>query len=81
VLSFRRSWQDLVSKSVGFEGFPRGWIASRVLEDDPVGWYCYTAMSFVGKRVLLGHSAGDRWSGGLNGTPITSVPLDWLDGL
>lgn len=48
------------------------WRKRLVLEDDPNGWYCYTAMDFVGDRVVLGHCAGDRRLGGLNTTQITS---------
>lgn len=48
------------------------WRKRLVLEDDPNGWYCYTAMDFVGDRVVLGHCAGDRRVGGLNTTQITS---------
>lgn len=54
------------------------WEKTKVLEDDPNGWYCYTAMEFVGDHVLLGHCAGDRRKGGLNTTQITRFPLDWL---
>ncbi len=54
------------------------WQQSHILEDDPNGWYCYTAMDFVGDRVLLGHCAGDRRVGGLNTTQITSFSVDWL---
>ena len=62
-----------VSKDSG-----KTWSTPRVLEDDPNGWYCYTAMAFVNDRVLLGHCAGDRRKGGLNTTQITSFKLDWL---
>ena len=54
------------------------WQTRHVLEDDPNGWYCYTAMAFVGDRVVLGHCAGDRRLGGLNTTQITSFNLDLL---
>lgn len=54
------------------------WTKSLALEDDPNGWYCYTAMDFVGDRVLLGHCAGDRRNGGLNSAQITSFELAWL---
>jgi sialidase-1 len=54
------------------------WAESRVLEDDPNGWYCYTAIDFIGERVLLGHSAGDRRTGGMNSLQITSFDIDWL---
>jgi len=54
------------------------WTAVRTLDDDPNGWYCYTAMAFVGDAVLLGHCAGDRRNGGLNTTQITRFTVDWL---
>jgi len=56
----------------------RTWEKVKTLEDDPNGWYCYTAVDFVGDHVLLGHCAGDRRSGGLATTQITRFPLDWL---
>jgi sialidase-1 len=54
------------------------WTSVRTLEDDANGWYCYTAMDFINGRVLLGHCAGDRRTGGLNLTQITHFPIDWL---
>lgn len=54
------------------------WEPSRLLEDDPNGWYCYTAMAFVGDDILLGHCAQDRRKGGLNLTQITKLPVSWL---
>jgi len=56
------------------------WTLVRTLEDDPGGWYCYTAIAFVGPRVLLAHCAGQRRTGGLNRTQITAVDLAWLYG-
>ena len=49
------------------------WEHTRTLEDDPEGWYCYTAIAFVDGRVLLGYCAGDRRVGLLNRTQITVV--------
>jgi Neuraminidase (sialidase) len=55
------------------------WQNIKTLEDDPDGWYCYTAMDFVGNRVLLGHCAGNRPKGtGLSVTQITSFDTSWL---
>ncbi len=54
------------------------WEKVKTLEDEADGWYCYTAIAFVGNRVLLGHCAGDRKLGGLNRTQITFFDLDWL---
>lgn len=54
------------------------WETRRVLEDDPGGWYCYTAMHFEGDDVLLAHCAGQRATGGLNLTQVTRFPVSWL---
>ena len=56
----------------------RTWESRKVLEDDPNGWYCYTAITFIEDRVLLGHVAGDRIKGKLSTTQITSFDVDWL---
>ncbi len=56
----------------------RTWENIKTLEDDPNGWYCYTAVDFVDDHILLGHCAGDRCTGGLNTTQITRFPIDWL---
>lgn len=54
------------------------WEKRKTLEDDPDGWYCYTAIAFVGDRVVLGHCAGNSKVGRLNLTQITSFPVAWL---
>ncbi len=54
------------------------WEKIKNLEDDADGWYCYTAIAFVGDRVLLGHCAGDSQVGRLNRTQITAFDVDWL---
>ncbi|MBW3599635.1 MAG: glycoside hydrolase [Planctomycetes bacterium] len=54
------------------------WSSVKTLEDDPHGWYCYTAVEFLGEHVLLAHCAGDRRKGGLNTTQITRFPIAWL---
>ena len=57
----------------------RTWQHVKTLEDDPDGWYCYTAVEFVGDHVLLAHCAGNRkTTGGLATTQITRFPLEWL---
>ena len=57
----------------------RTWQQPKSIEDDPGGWYCYTAIEFVGDFVLLGHCAGDRKKdGGLATTQVTRFTLDWL---
>lgn len=55
------------------------WQNVKNVEDDPDGWYCYIAIHFVGKDVLLGHCAGNRPKGtGLAVTQITKLSLDWI---
>ncbi|HWL07542.1 MAG TPA: exo-alpha-sialidase [Planctomicrobium sp.] len=55
------------------------WRHVKDLETNPHGWYCYTAIEFVGETVLLGHCAGDRRTdNGLSITKVTRFGLDWL---
>jgi len=57
----------------------RTWTHVKTLQDNPHGWYCYTAVEFVDGHVLLGHCAGDRRkNNGLAETHITRFSLDWL---
>ncbi|GIW94412.1 MAG: hypothetical protein KatS3mg110_2453 [Pirellulaceae bacterium] len=57
----------------------RTWRNQRTIAADPDGWYCYTAIEFVGNHVLLGHCAGNRKvDGGLAKTDITRFSLEWL---
>lgn len=64
-----------VSKDEG-----KTWQHVKNLEADPDGWYCYTAIHFVGKKeVLLSYCAGNRPKGtGLSVTNVTRLSLDWL---
>lgn len=39
------------------------WSPSVTLESDPKGWYCYTAMEFVGEDLLLAYVAGEQSPG------------------
>jgi Neuraminidase (sialidase) len=54
------------------------WPQARLLEGDPDGWYCYTAMYFVDDAVLLAYCAGDSKIGGLNRLRIRRVNLESL---
>ncbi len=54
------------------------WARVRTLEHEPDGWYCYTAMEFVGDSVLLAYCAGDSKVGGLNRTRVMRVPVSWF---
>jgi hypothetical protein len=56
------------------------WTRHRLLEGDPDGWYCYTAIHFVGDAVLLAYCAGDSKVGGLNRLRIRRIALDALRG-
>jgi len=54
------------------------WAPSKVVEDDPDGWHCYTAIAFPGESVLLAYCAGDRKIGGLNRLRVTLLERTWL---
>jgi len=54
------------------------WPKRKVIESDPSGWYCYTAIHFTEDAVLLGYCAGDSKIGGLNRLRIRRLSLDWL---
>jgi hypothetical protein len=58
----------------------KSWKHHKTLYDDPLGWYCYTAIDFAGDRVLLGHCAGQqtKQSSGLATTVVTSFDVHWL---
>ena len=56
------------------------WEQRKTIEDDPAGWYCYTAIDFAPDAVLLGYCAGNPKVGHLNLTAITRVDTDWLYG-
>jgi sialidase-1 len=64
-----------VSKDEG-----KTWQHVKNLEADPDGWYCYTAIHFVGKDgVLLSYCAGNRPKGtGLSVTNVTRLNLNWI---
>jgi sialidase-1 len=55
------------------------WEKVKNIEEDPDGWYCYTAIHFTGKDVLLGYCAGNHPDGtGLAVTQITKLSLRWI---
>ncbi|MHC4230545.1 MAG: sialidase family protein [Planctomycetota bacterium] len=58
----------------------RTWSKSRIIEGNPDGWYCYTAVAFVKDRVLLAYCAGDKKIGGLNRMKVLAISRDWLIG-
>jgi predicted neuraminidase len=52
------------------------WENIKTLEDDPNGWYCYTAIEFINNSVLIGHCSGNREKyNGLETTQITRLYL------
>ncbi len=54
----------------------KSWGNIRNIEVNPNGWYCYTAIHFIRKDVLLGYCAGDRTKGnGLASTQITKMSI------
>lgn len=57
-----------VSKDEG-----KNWEHIKILEDDPYGVFCYTAIHFIGKDVLLAYA---NWK--TMGTTIVRVSLDWI---
>lgn len=55
------------------------WGRPKLLEGDPDGWYCYTAIHFVGDDVLLAYCAGDSVRKTyLNVLRIRKASLAWL---
>ncbi|MDR3406530.1 MAG: sialidase family protein [Chthoniobacter sp.] len=54
------------------------WPQAKLIEEDPGGWYCYTAICFVDDAVLLAYCAGDAKVGQLNRLRIRRVSLNWL---
>lgn len=55
------------------------WHHVRNLEENPYGWYCYTAVAFTPDHVLLAYCAGDRReNNGLATLQVTRVSLTWL---
>ena len=60
----------------------RHWHSTRLIEDNPAGWYCYTAARFTKTHLLLGYCAGDtRSMPGLSLTQITCIALTDLAAL
>lgn len=54
------------------------WENVKTLEDDPAGWYCYTAVESLGHRVLLAYCATGAGMPLLSQTQITWFDVDWL---
>lgn len=56
----------------------RTWPARQALEDDPTGWYCYTAIHFTSDGVLLAYCASNQSLPHLSRLRIRLVPWSWL---
>jgi sialidase-1 len=41
----------------------KNWISNKKIEDDPDGWYCYTAIHFAGKYVLFAYCSTSKSAG------------------
>lgn len=56
------------------------WTNRKILESNPKGWYCYTAIDFTDGHILLGYCAGIREKGmnGLQTLQVTRLPVEWL---
>lgn len=55
------------------------WQHVKNVDDNPNGWYCYTAILFADGHVLLANCAGDKTkTGGLAETQITRIPVGWF---
>ncbi len=59
----------------------KSWSHIKKIEKNPNGWYCYTAIHFTDKEVLLGHGAGYRneeTGRSASILQITKLDLDWI---
>jgi sialidase-1 len=54
------------------------WSRSQIIEGDPDGWYCYTAITFLEDQMLLAYCAGDKTVGGLNRLKVVTMTKDRL---
>jgi hypothetical protein len=54
------------------------WGHIKTLEDNPNRGYCYIAIHFVDKNVLLSYCAGSQSTGILSQTDIKRLSLDWV---
>lgn len=54
------------------------WVNPNLIESDPDGWYCYTALHPVKDAILLAYCAGDSQVGGLNRLRIRRLEMSVL---
>ena len=57
------------------------WPRRKIIESDPLGWYCYTAIHFTDDAVLLAYCAGGPKIGHLNRTRIRRLTREMLAGI
>ncbi|NLT69672.1 MAG: exo-alpha-sialidase [Verrucomicrobiaceae bacterium] len=58
------------------------WSAGHIIEPDPMGWYCYTAIECTDEHLLLAYVAGTQAPGKrLSVSRITRIPLTELRAL
>jgi hypothetical protein len=55
------------------------WPKRSMIESDPGGWYCYTAIHFTERALLLAYCAGDSKVGGLNRLRLRRMSLEELE--
>jgi len=56
----------------------RTWENTKIIEDDPDGWYCYTSVCFNGNEAVMAYCAGNSKIGGLNLLQITICDIGWF---
>jgi sialidase-1 len=56
----------------------RTWPLRQLLEDDPTGWYCYTAIHFTDVGVLLAYCASNQQLPHLSRLRLRLIPWAWL---
>jgi len=54
------------------------WAKSRVLEDNPNGFFCYTAMEFVGDKVFIAYMARDNKITRKLSLKVRVLTKDWI---
>lgn len=54
------------------------WQHAKNVENDPSGWYCYTAIAFIGDHVLLGYVAGGAGLPRLSRSVVKRLDVAWL---
>jgi Neuraminidase (sialidase) len=71
---YRTPYNTAISKNEG-----KSWEHVKTVENDPDGWYCYTAIHFTDKYILLSYCAGSQSKKTfLSATNIKRLSLDWL---